>query len=443
MSALAESPAWPDAPPLLIDPFRESLRLADLRSLHLVDTPPEERFDRITRLAAAFFRVPTVYVAFLEQDRQWFKSRVGACPSETSRDISFCQYTIHQSEPLIMPDARLHPIGRDHPYVTGKPFIRFYAGVPLAGPRGHKIGSFCLVGTEPREFSESDLSALAAFAALVEREINLSDIIQTQNELLKTRQQLVDVQKRLEGELLDATRYVRAMIPPPLAGPETIDWVFDPSTELGGDGLGYREINDDLLAFYVLDVTGHGLGSTLLAVTALELLRNRNPANQIDFSSPSKIVERLNRVFQMKDHAGKFFSVWYGVYSRSARTITYANAGHPPAVFLSGAKGTLTKTESCGSVLGIMPEYIAPEVTVAFPPGSELIVFTDGLYELLDEDGGRGSYNEFFNALEKQVAAGQPTWEAVQEWHNRARAAHQIDDDVTLLRFGNQPSPRA
>ena len=440
MSALLESPAWPEAPPLTLDPFRESLRLADLQSLNLLNTPPEERFDRITRLAAEFFCVPTVYVAFIEKDRQWFKSRVGSCPGETSRDISFCQYTIHQDKPLIMSDARLHPIGREHPYVVGKPFVRFYAGVPLAGPRGHKIGSFCLVGTEPRKFSESDLSALVAFAALVEREINLSDIIQTQNELLKTRQQLVDVQKRLEGELQDATRYVRAMIPPPLEGEENIDWIFDPSTELGGDGLGYRQIDDDKLAFYVLDVTGHGLGSTLLAVTALELLRNRNPANQIDFSSPAKIVERLNRVFQMKDHAGKFFSVWYGVYSRSARTITYANAGHPPALFLSHKTSCseLVKTVPGGAVLGIMPEIISSETTMAFPAGSEIFLFTDGLYELLDPTGGRGSYDEFLAAMELQVSSGAPAWDTMLNWATRARDLRIIDDDVTLMRFATK-----
>ena len=425
---------------MTIDPFRESLRLADLRSLNLLDTPPEERFDRITRLASAFFGVPTVYVAFIEDDRQWFKSTVGQCPSQTSRDISFCQYTIHQNEPLIMPDTRRHPIGRDHPYVIGKPYVRFYAGVPLAGPRGHKIGSFCLVDTEPREFTDLDVAALVAFAALVEREINLSDIIMTQNELLKTRQQLVDVQKRLERELVDAANYVRAVIPPPLAGDETIDWIFDPSTELGGDGLGYRRIDDDKLAFYVLDVTGHGLGSTLLAVTALELLRNQNPASQMNFISPAKVIDRLNRTFQMKDHAGKFFSAWYGVYSRSARTITYANAGHPPAILLTNPNGTLTKTESGGMVLGIMPEYVATEITLDFPAGSELILFTDGTYELLEKEGGRGSYNEFIAELENQIQAGKPAWEAAQEWHSQARDARRIDDDVTLLRFATKNS---
>ena len=437
MNALLESPAWPEAPTLVIDPILESLRVEDLRSLHLLGTPPEERFDRITRLASGFFRVPVVYVAFIDRDRQWFKSRVGSCPAETSRDISFCQYTIHRDEPLIMPDARLDPIGRTHPYVVGKPHIKFYAGVPLSGPRGHKIGSFCLVDTEPREFDDDDLAALMAFAALVEREINLSDIIEAQNELLKTRQELVDAQKRLERELSEAERYVRLMIPPPLDGAEIIDWKFDPSTELGGDGLGYRRVNDDQLAFYVLDVTGHGLGSTLLAVTALELLRNRNPASGIDFSQPAGVVERLNRTFQMKDHAGKFFSVWYGVYSRSARTLTYANAGHPPAVLLTRQNGEvrLTKTSPGGSVLGIMPEIHCPETTIEFCADSELFLFTDGLYELLDPQGGRGSYDEFLAALEKQVGDGTPAWDAILSWLDRARDRRMIDDDVTLLRF--------
>ena len=172
--------------------------------------------------------------------------------------------------------------------VLGKPFVRFYAGIPLTGPRGHKIGTFCLVGTEPREFSDDDIGSLVAFASLVEREINLSDIIQTQNELLDTRQQLLETQKELEREFADAAKYVQSMLPPPFTGEQSIDWQFHPSARLGGDGLGYRRVDDDKIAFYVLDVTGHGLGSALLAVTALELLRNRNPASRIDFGQPSQ-----------------------------------------------------------------------------------------------------------------------------------------------------------
>ncbi len=353
MNVTLELPNWPDAPPLVLDPLLESERLDSLRSLDLLDTPPEERFDRVTRLAASFFQVPMAYVALIDGDRQWFKSSQGVCMEQTSRSTSFCQYTIQRDGPLIIPDTHLHPIGRNHPMVVGDPFVRFYAGVPLSGPRGKKIGSFCLVDTKPREFDREQLDRLVALAAIIEREISLGRVIESQNELLETRQQLVETQEKLRHEFSDAAKYVRLMLPSPISGEETIDWQFLPSTHLGGDGLGYRRIDDDLIAFYVLDVTGHGLGSALLAVTALELLRN--PAAQLDYSRPSVVIERLNRTFQMKDHGGKFFSVWYGVYSRSARTITYANAGHPPALFAARGRKKLEKVSAGGSVLGIFP----------------------------------------------------------------------------------------
>jgi sigma-B regulation protein RsbU (phosphoserine phosphatase) len=424
------------SPPPALDPAQEQERLLDLRSLDLLDTPAEDRFDRITRLAAEFFEVPMAYVAFMDSERQWFKSRYGLCPAETSRTISFCQYTLNLDKPLVMPDARLHPLGRNHPLVVGEPFIRFYAGVPLTGPRGKKIGTFCLVDLRTREFGPEQVAQLVAFAAIVEREVNLGQIIQTQNELLSTRAQLVETQAKLDREFADAATYVRRMLPPPLTGAETLDWQFHPSTHLGGDGLGYRQINDDQLAFYVLDVTGHGLGSALLAVTALELLRS-HAVRELDFSKPASVVERLNRTFQMKDHGGKFFSVWYGVYSRSARTVTYANAGHPPALLLNRGGGALRleRTAPGGPVLGVFPEIHVPETTVPFPPESEIYLFTDGLYELLDPKGGHGSYGEFMTWLEAETKQGRSTWDAILQWSASAREHGSVDDDVSLMRF--------
>jgi phosphoserine phosphatase RsbU/P len=236
-------PDWPEAPILTIDPFTESLRLDELRSLKLLDSLPEERFDRITRLAARFFHVSVAYVALIDERRQWVKSHIGLPYVEGSRDMTFCQYTIHRDEPLIINDASIHPMGRTHPLVVGAPFVRFYAGAPLSGPNGRKVGTFCILDTKPREFGEEEVKSLIAFAALVEREINLGDIIQSQNELLETRHQLVETQKMLEHEFTDAAKYVRLMLPPPFSAEEIVDWHFHPSTQLGGDGLGYRRIH--------------------------------------------------------------------------------------------------------------------------------------------------------------------------------------------------------
>ena len=436
MSLVLDTTTESETYELIIDPVRESARLDALRSLNLLDTAPEERFDRITRLASEFFQVPTAYVALVDQDRQWFKSRHNVCSSQTGRSVSFCQYTIHREQPLIIPDTHIHPIGKNHPLVVGEPHVRFYAGVPLNGPQRHKIGTFCIIDTKPRNFTNDDIARLVAFANLIEREINLGEIIQTQNELLETRQKLIDTQGELNKELSDAAKYVRLMLPPPLTGEESIEWQFHPSTQLGGDGLGYRRLNEDQLAIYVLDVTGHGLGSALLAVTAMELFRN--PAAQLDFSRPSAVIERVNRTFQMKDHGGKFFSVWYGIYSRSARTLTYANAGHPPALLRKPGENTLIRTAPGGMVLGILPEIEVVETTVEFAAGTELYLFTDGLYELLDPKGGRGSYDEFLSYLEKQTELGKPVWERMLHWLDRARDKRAIDDDVSLLRFTTQ-----
>jgi sigma-B regulation protein RsbU (phosphoserine phosphatase) len=426
MNTMEEYPLAP-----VLDPALELVRMDDLRALHLLDTPPEDRFDRVTRLAAEFFNVPMAYVAFMDHNRQWLKSRFGPCPTETTRAISFCQHTLHRGEPLIMPDVREHPLGRRHPMVLGEPFLRFYAGVPLSGPRGQKIGTFCLVGFEPREFGPKQVEQLVTFASIVQREINLGQIIQDQNELLDTRAELVETQEKLDREFVDAAKYVRRMLPPPLVGTEILEWHFEPSTHLGGDGLGYRRIDEDRLAIYMLDVTGHGLGSALLAVTALEFLRSRE-VRDTDFSKPGVVLGRLNRTFQMKEHAGKFFSAWYGVFSKSARTITYANAGHPSPLILT--REGLSRVAPGGPVLGVLPDIDVQEITLPFPPEAELYLFTDGLYELHDAEG-HGSYDEFVAHLEAESKLRRSVWPTILQWSDRARKNGLVDDDVSLLRF--------
>ena len=132
----------------------EQDRLADLAALRLLDTPREERFDRIVRLAAQVLDVPIAYIALIDANRQWFKARCGLATDETGRDISFCGHAIQQRRPLIVPDARLDERFHDNPLVTGEPFVRFYAGHPLAGPGGKLVGTLCIASPQPRELTE-------------------------------------------------------------------------------------------------------------------------------------------------------------------------------------------------------------------------------------------------------------------------------------------------
>jgi GAF domain-containing protein len=148
-------------------PVDETERLAELRALRILDTPPEERFDSIVRLTRHLFRAPVVYIALIDADRQWFKAQIGLTVLQTPRAISFCGHAILQDRALVIPDARLDPRFADNPLVVGEPHVRFYAGHPLSGPQGRKVGTLCLIDHEPRNFDEQQERTLRQLAALV------------------------------------------------------------------------------------------------------------------------------------------------------------------------------------------------------------------------------------------------------------------------------------
>ncbi len=191
-------------------PPDEGERLQELVSLHLLDTPAEERFDRLTRLATKLFNVPVALISLVDSDRVWFKSAQGLSASESPREISFCAYAILDTKAMIVPDTFKDERFKDNPFVKGEPHIRFYAGHPLTGPKGHRLGVLCLIDDRPRELDENDLSAFSDLAALVESELGVVRIHQTHQELLRERdkfrsQALVDSLTRLwnRGAILE------------------------------------------------------------------------------------------------------------------------------------------------------------------------------------------------------------------------------------------------
>ncbi|WLQ17207.1 ATP-binding protein [Hahella aquimaris] len=156
-----------------IIPENETQRLACLHSLCILDTEPEQRFDRITRLAASLFNVPIALVSLVDAERQWFKSKVGLSAAETGRNISFCGHAILQREVLYVPNALKDPRFSDNPLVSGPPYIRFYAGAPLSLDDTHRIGTLCLIDVRPRRFSPEQLQRLQDLAGWVERELHM------------------------------------------------------------------------------------------------------------------------------------------------------------------------------------------------------------------------------------------------------------------------------
>ncbi len=149
----------------------EAARLATLRSLGILDTLPEERFDRLTRMAKRLFGVPIALVSLVDEQRQWFKSAQGLDASETPRDISFCGHAILGDEILVVPDASKDQRFADNPLVSDSPGIRFYAGCPLQAADGSKLGTLCIIDQQPGSMASDDLELLQDLASMVEREL--------------------------------------------------------------------------------------------------------------------------------------------------------------------------------------------------------------------------------------------------------------------------------
>ena len=153
-------------------PHNEAARLDVLNSLNLIDAAPEERFDRVTRLAKRLFNVPVAKVTLVSSDAVFTMSCAGAeAGTRVPREISFCSHAILSDDILVVPDALLDPRFCDSPFVTDEPHIRFYAGCPLTVPNGCKLGTLCLVDTVPRTLSEEDIKLLRDLAAMVEHEM--------------------------------------------------------------------------------------------------------------------------------------------------------------------------------------------------------------------------------------------------------------------------------
>lgn len=182
--------------------FDEPQRLSALRGLNLLDTPMEERFERITRIATRCFGVRSALLSLVDADRQWFKAIEGSEARQTCREISFCGHGILQDELLVVEDARTDPRFMDSPLVTEGPHVVFYAGCPVHAPDGSRIGMLCINDDEPRAFTSDDAALLRDLAALVDTLLASTTPAAAQSMLIaksgcERRSELVDPLTRL------------------------------------------------------------------------------------------------------------------------------------------------------------------------------------------------------------------------------------------------------
>ncbi len=174
-------------------PLDEEIRLATLRGLNILDTQPEERFDRLTRLARNLIGVPIAVVSLVDTNRQWFKSCQGLDATETPRNISFCGHAILEDELFVVPDASLDPRFADNPLVAGAPHIRFYAGQPLKAGNGSRLGTLCVIDSKPHQLTQLERDSLCDLAKLVEIELGALDSREAAAELQSSKNRLAGI----------------------------------------------------------------------------------------------------------------------------------------------------------------------------------------------------------------------------------------------------------
>jgi len=240
----------------------------------------------------------------------------------------------------------------------------------------------------------------------------------------------------LEAEFAEAAEYVTSMLPEPIDEPIKVQSRFLPSKQLGGDCFDYYWLDPDFLVVYLLDVSGHGLGSALLSVSVQNVLRNQALPG-VNFYQPNIVLEVLNENFEMSRNSDRYFTMWYGVYNRENRQLVYASAGHPPAILLSKGEGggvTINHLKSPGVAVGMFPEARYQVGRCRIPPASRLYIFSDGVYELEDIDQTEWDLNALAALLARNYRPDEPgNLDQMIEQIRQASDQPAFADDFSLI----------
>ena len=270
-------------------------------------------------------------------------------------------------------------------------------------------------------------------ATVIEAEAKLELEHQKTNAALIERNEILI---QLNEELAEAADYVKNMLPKPInEGPVRTDWRFIPSTSLGGDAFGYHWIDGNHFAIYLLDVSGHGVGAALLSVSVMNALRSQTLPNT-DFKDSKQVLESLNVAFPSEENNDMFFTIWYGVYNKSTRELTYASGGHPPALLLGGkitedSKSTLLRTPNY--VIGGLSEVTYEKKECLVGENDRLYIFSDGVYEVEKSDGSMWRFEEFTEFMNGVKAEDQSILDHLHRNACNLKQSDSFEDDFTIV----------
>ena len=241
---------------------------------------------------------------------------------------------------------------------------------------------------------------------------------------------------QLNLELAEAADYVRTILPRPLTeGDIRTDWRYEPSTSLGGDAFGYHMLDKDHFALYLIDVSGHGVGAALLSVSVMNVLRSQSLPGT-DFKDPEQVLSALNAAFPGEENNDMFFTMWYGVYNRITRELTYASGGHPPALFFDNDKEGDTKVtllRTANRALGAMPDASYRKDKHIVGQKTTLYIFSDGVYEVEKSDGSMWQFEEFAAFMNNIKSRNQSRLDRLHHYADTINSEDNFADDFTIL----------
>lgn len=375
--------------------FDDERRQRAVEALGVLDTPPDARVDRVTRLAQELFDVPMVSVTLIDRDRQWRKSEIGLGGNEAPREGAFCDVTVRKGDTLVVEDASTDEIFAENPFVTGDPHLRFYAGHPLAAPGGEHFGTLCILDTKPRTLDDRQLELLRELAQWVQNE-------------------LTEVQELDEASLVQRSLYSART--PEVAG-YTLAASATPAGQLMGDVYDWY-VHDGRLRVTLADVMGKGAGAAIIAAEVRASLRTA-PSRSL-----GDAVTEVDRMLE-DDIGGSniFVTAVHTEIDVATGRLSFVDAGHSLA-FILRADGRWEFLESTGLPLGMGFDEVREPADNHLDVGDSYLVCSDGLIDVLDPDD---PYGHVYRVLTTLDPAG-----AVAEAARIARA-EKAPDDVTVV----------
>lgn len=397
---------WQIARKFTID--KEATRLAALDFLKILDTTPEEGFDRITRLAKQLFGVEMVAIVFINNDRQWVKSTFGMRVKQAVRGSdSFSEVTIRASKNFTVTDARQDSRFKNNPYVTGEPYIRFYAGYPIESSGGERVGALCIYDSNPRIFTEAEELLLRDLALLVQKELVVP--LWVQKEMV------------IENELNRAAQVQKGLLP---KQPEET-FGFDvaggcvQARTIGGDFYDWYPVNEGGV-LTLADVMGKGMGAAIIAATVRAVLRAGSGNDDIVSS-----IEAAAAILGADlNSAGSFVTLFHARLNVTSGLVRYVDAGHGLSIVIR-RNGEIERLSSDNPPLGVGINATWEEDSFVLNPGDTLISVSDGVLDLFD-----GTLTALNNVAEiaRSSSSAQEIVDAIV-----TLAGRNASDDVTVL----------